>query len=62
MTTREENATLGLGGLYRFIKDERYRQLLKWELEVIRDHQDQGIELELTDVRDLQHVDSALAI
>ncbi len=60
---REENPPLGLGGLYRFFKDEHYTELLLLELEVIAELRaqlkDNGTELalELTDVRDLKHLE-----
>jgi hypothetical protein len=58
----EENPPLGLGGLYRYLKtDSQYRDLLKWEFEVLAEYRDE-VAVELTDVRDLEHLDRALAL
>jgi len=70
----EENAPLGLRGIYRFLKvDERgrpneYRRLLEIEMQVIREMREefsrQGITLgvEITNVTESTHVDGALKV
>ncbi|OGW91147.1 MAG: hypothetical protein A3D28_03495, partial [Omnitrophica bacterium RIFCSPHIGHO2_02_FULL_63_14] len=60
----EENPPLGLGGFYRFVKLDEYRTLLRWELEVVAQLQQElgPIAVELADVRDLEHLDTALQV